>query len=310
MNIRFVPRSEIETAKWNGCVHYAPNGRIYGYSWYLDNVAERWDALVENDYESVFPLVWNDKIMGYKQLYQPPLCQQLGLFSVNACSSKRLQAFLDAIPREFRYAQIALNDGNRGALLQLPGLQCSPAPNYVIDLNRPYEALRSAYSDNVKRNIKKAEKRPLYFSTDLKPEHFVQAVREYHAGRGNRFPDSVFHAAHRIIYNAQHRGLGFIAGVFHAETRRLQAAIFFLVSAERLINLMNVTTAEGRECGAMHLLLDVIVRQHAERPKLLDFEGSSVPGVAQFYSSFGAQDLPYMRLSFNRLPWWLRFFKK
>lgn len=309
MNIRFVPREEIETPKWNGCVHYSPNGRIYGFSWYLDNVAENWDGLVEGDYESVFPLVWNKKILGIKQLYQPPLCQQLGLFSVNVCSSLRLQKFIDAIPSEFRYANIALNDSN-GGLLQLPNMQTQTAPNYLLYLNHPYEKLRSRYSDNVKRNIKKAQQHPLYFSTDLKPEAFVAAVRQHHTDRQTGVDESVYHAAHRIIYNSMHRGLGFMAGVFHAETRELCAAIFFLVSAERLINLMNVTTPLGRELGAMHHLLDTIIQQHANRPKILDFEGSSIPSIARFYESFGAENLPYFKLSYNHLPWWLRWYKK
>lgn len=309
MNIRFVPRQEIELLKWNGCVHYAPNGRIYGYSWYLDNVAEHWDGLVEGDYESVFPLTWNTKLLGYKQLYQPLLCQQLGLFSVNVCSSARLQKFLNAIPREFRYANISLNDSN-GGLLQLPDIQTSTSPNHVIYLNKDYDDLRRNYSDNAKRNIKKAGKHPLYFSTDLRPEAFVEQVRLYHAGRGTGIPDALYHAALRIIYNSMHRGLGFMAGVFDAESKELLAAIFFLVSAERLINLLNVTTPRGKEIGAMHYLLDVIIQQNAGRPKILDFEGSSIPSIARFYESFGAENLPYFKLSYNRLPWWLRLVKK
>ncbi len=37
------------------------NGLIYAKSWYLDIVADQWDALVENDYEKIFPLVHRKK---------------------------------------------------------------------------------------------------------------------------------------------------------------------------------------------------------------------------------------------------------
>ncbi|MEM6725303.1 MAG: hypothetical protein AAF598_14780 [Bacteroidota bacterium] len=94
MEIRYLKRDEIDQLKWDSCVHYANNGQVYGYTWYLDNVAEDWDGLVEGDYESVFPLVWNSKIFGIKQLYQPFLSQQLGLFSVNLLSKARLQTFI------------------------------------------------------------------------------------------------------------------------------------------------------------------------------------------------------------------------
>ncbi len=66
MNIRFVPQEDIDKTKWNSCVHYAINGNIFGYMWYLNNVAKKWDALVEEDYESVFPLIWRYKYLNIK----------------------------------------------------------------------------------------------------------------------------------------------------------------------------------------------------------------------------------------------------
>ena len=47
--------------KWDNCITNAPNGLIYGYSFYLDHMAKQWDALVLNDYEAVMPLTWNKK---------------------------------------------------------------------------------------------------------------------------------------------------------------------------------------------------------------------------------------------------------
>ena len=76
MTIRFLEREEIDQLKWDSCVHYAVNGNACGYTWFLDNVSENWSGLVEGDYESVFPLVWNKKILGIHQIYQPYFCQQ------------------------------------------------------------------------------------------------------------------------------------------------------------------------------------------------------------------------------------------
>jgi hypothetical protein len=71
MNIQRIPRDELIKEKWNGCVHYAPNGNIFGYMWYLDFVAKDWEALVEDDYVSVFPLVYRQNWWGRPELYQP-----------------------------------------------------------------------------------------------------------------------------------------------------------------------------------------------------------------------------------------------
>ena len=59
--IKYLQYKEIDKAKWDVCITNAPNGLIYGYSFYLDCMARRWDALVLGDYEAVMPLTWNKK---------------------------------------------------------------------------------------------------------------------------------------------------------------------------------------------------------------------------------------------------------
>ena len=52
MNLRIVERDDIEKNKWDGFIHYASNSKVYGYTWYLDNVSENWFGIVEGDYET------------------------------------------------------------------------------------------------------------------------------------------------------------------------------------------------------------------------------------------------------------------
>jgi len=306
MEIRLLQRSEIEKAKWNGCVHYAPNSLIYAYTWYLDNVCDHWMGLVEGDYESVFPLVWNKKLLGIKRIYQPYLCQQLGLFTVNNLSEERIKAFIDAIPVEFKFIDINLNDSN--SIRNLPGFSITEKPNYTLPLHWGYDKISAAYSNNLKRNLKKAEKYGFYGTSSIKPEDFVELVKNYQKEKGNIFPPQLYHSAHRIIYNCLHRGQGFLMGVQN-EQQELCAAIFWMSNGARFINLMNFTTKEGRESGAMHQLIDMFIRSNAGKPMFIDFEGSSIDSIARFYQSFGAENLPFYNIKQNRLPWWLKWKK-
>jgi hypothetical protein len=308
MEIRLLQRDEIETPKWNGCVHYARNSKIYGYTWYLDNVAGEWMGLVEGDYESVFPLVWNDKLLKIKQLYQPFLSQQLGLFSVNLCSKERLQCFLDMIPEVYKYWDVALNDGNQN-VLKLKSYDVVSKDNYHLDLNKPYDDLYQAYSKNIKRNIKKAVKQNLYLTNNLKAETFVAEVKKAQELKGVKHPDALYHASHRIIYNCLHRGKGAISAAFDTD-KNLCAAIFFMFDGYAMINLLNVSTEIGKNNGAMPYLLDAAIMREAGKNKYIDFEGSSVQGIARFYQSFGAKNVPYYQLTNNKLPWWLKWRKK
>lgn len=307
MEIRLLRRDEIEEARWNGCVHYAHNSKIYGYTWYLDNVSEEWVGLVEGNYQSVMPLVFNDKLFGLKQLLQPFLCQQLGIFSVNVLSKNRIEGFLNQIPSDYKYWNINFNDGHK-LLKKVENIKVTEKANYILELQKPYELLKEAYSTNTKRNIKKAEKANLYLTTDMKVERFVEEVKKAQRLKGIKHPDALYHAAHRIIYNCMHRGLGAIVSAYTYDKQPC-AAIFFMTEGRSLVNLLNYSSEEGRAIGAMPFLLDKSVQRHANSPKYIDFEGSSVPGIARFYESFGAKNVPYYQIEKNDLPWWIKWYK-
>ncbi len=64
-----------------------------------------------------------------------------------------------------------------------------------------------------------------------------------------------------------------------------------LLHGNRAINIVNVSSAEGKKNGSAHFLFDKIISTLAAENQntILDFEGSSVPGIARFYEGFGAQ---------------------
>ena len=62
-NIRFLRRSEIDLDKWDDTIAKATHSLPYAFSWYLDAVAEHWDALVMDDYKAVMPLVWTENLV-------------------------------------------------------------------------------------------------------------------------------------------------------------------------------------------------------------------------------------------------------
>lgn len=307
MDIRLIKRDEIDKLKWDSCVHYAGNGNIYGYSWYLDNVSENWEGLVEGDYESVFPLIWNDKLLGIKQIYQPFLAQQTGIYSIHILSNKRIQAFLSAIPAEYKKVVLHLNE--RNAMQTTPdGFAVEERVNLVLDLNKSYKAIESQYAKNHKRNLKKAREFKVVLNSNIKPEVLMEQYKKYQGVKIKDFKDDSYHAAHRIIYNAMHRGRGFMSGVQTPEGKLLAAA-FFVVSHGRMILLFPSTTPQGRAQNAMHLLIDMLIQSKAGSPLFLDFEGSSVESIARFYSGFGAINHPYYVLRKNELPFGLKWLK-
>ena len=45
-NLQYLHRTQIDTQKWDQCITNAANGLLYAHSFYLDHMADNWDALV------------------------------------------------------------------------------------------------------------------------------------------------------------------------------------------------------------------------------------------------------------------------
>jgi len=138
MKIKRISREEIDKSKWNSCVHYANNGNVCGYVWYLDALTKDWEALIEEDYGSVFPLIWKKNWLGKKKIYQPELIIEGSLYSENILSATRIQHFFNAIPSEYKSLKLTISNQAK-------------IPN---DLGLKVEKLRDFYKTHAK-NYKK-----------------------------------------------------------------------------------------------------------------------------------------------------------
>jgi hypothetical protein len=295
--IRYIERKNIEDDKWNACIDKAFNGNLYGYSWFLDIVSEGWDALVENDYERVFPLVFKKKF-GISWIYQPFFTQQLGLYSTTKLDSESLSAFIKAIPQAFRRISINLNTLNKATGKEFKFI---PQINHELDLIHSYEKIRAGYSENLLRNIKKAEKAGLTIVKNIKPDDIIDLFRQNRGKDISHLRDKDYIRIKRIAYTSMYKGLANIQGVYDMQNQ-LVAGAFFIRSNNKAIFLFSGLGEEGRKAGAMPFLIDSFIQNHAGQHLTFDFDGSNDPDLARFYKSFGSKECVYQRLEINRLP--------
>jgi hypothetical protein len=300
--IRYIRNDEIDIAKWDDCISKSSNSIVYAQSWYLDIVSPFWDALVLDDYEAVFPLTWRVK-WGVNYLYQPFFTQQLGLFSKKETDPSLLQEFLAEIPSKFKLIEINLNAHNiyNGE----PAFETEERITHLLDLNQPYEIIAGNYSDNTKRNIKKAEKAGLIISESDTIKSAIDIFKREKSKVITALKDDSYSMLERIADTAIENNQGKFFEVKDAD-QNLHSAAFFLISGKYIIHLFSTTTAFGRESGAMHYMMDAMIKSHANSQFIFDFEGSNIPSIARFYKSFGGYDVSYLHISRNRLPWWLR----
>lgn len=77
----------------------------------------------------------------------------------------------------------------------------------------------------------------------------------------------------------------------------------------KIIYLFSGATTLGKATGAISVLLDETFRTYAAHDICFDFEARDVPGLVEFYSSFGSKKAPFLTISANRLPWPVRQLK-
>jgi len=295
--IHYLKHSAIDKDRWDACIARSCNRRIYAFSWYLDIVCPGWEALTEDDYTRVFPLTGNRK-MGIGYLYQPFFTQQLGLFSPEPITVKHVTEFIEAIPAKFRFVEIQLNTQN----FHLPedGV-ASTRLNHELDLSSSYEGLATAYAQNTRRNIRKAADQEVTLGSVVGTEDLISLFRENFGDREGKLSDIHYEMIRKIINRCVERQTGYIRGAY-SNSGLLSAASFFLFDEHRVYFLFAASSSEARENGAMFLLIDRFIHDHAQKPMILDFEGGNEPNLGRFYKSFGAKEVAYPALRINRLP--------
>lgn len=300
--IRFIPRAQLDTKKWDSCIDDAGGFPLYAYHFYLDVMCRQWDALVLNDYEAIMPLTWHKKA-GIYYLYQPFLTLQLGIIG-KMVNAEIVHAFLKAIPERFRFWEINLNKDN---LFTVPDFTFNEKKSYLLSLQPSYAAIAMHYRQNVKRNIKKAVAAGCAYKEEVPADEVLRLaypqLKKYTRLLKNDL--SNFHKLYNLLMQQQKAKT---IGVFH--NHKLVAACIFFFYEQRAYYILAANSAEGKKVGASHFLVDRFIQQNAGEQWILDFTGSDIPSIAFFYECFGAQPEPFTSIRLNHLPFWIKWMKK
>jgi hypothetical protein len=299
-DIRFLHRNEIDIEKWDRCILNSTNGLIYARSFYLDTMAANWSALVEGDYNAVMPLTWNRKY-GFSYLYQPAFTAQLGLFAGDPDDQKLIELFIGHMKKHFRFCEIHLNYAN-------DPVECIRRTNYTLPLAKPYTEIRNGYKKRLLENLAESEKNQMNYS---RSEDFSSTIPLFRREYGKRFPHVKarhYQQFELLCHKISKIKMLFVRQVTDVSGNLLSSSIFFK-DEHRIYNIMSVTLKSGREKKSQFFLLDQLFREFSANDLVFDFEGSEVPGIAEFYRKFGPALSTYPFLRYNSLPFPFRFFK-
>jgi hypothetical protein len=311
---RHLSHTEINRQHWDALITEAPSGLIYALSWYLDIVSPGWEALVKQEggrYVAVLPLPVRRKF-GLRYLQQPLFTQQLGLVQLAPPTTADWAQVGSLLTKKFSYiSKYAFNRHN--ATLASPatlGMGGVLSRTYHLSLRASYAALWEGYRPERRRHLRKAQVYKLVVEPSANIDLLLRIFDENTAHRLTGVLGEAYEypMLRRLYRAASQAGLGTLWQVRTPQGEVL--AMMFLLHYKRdIIYLFNSSTKAGKEMGAVSVMIDEFLRQHAEQDLCFDFESPGVPSLERFYGSFGSVAVPYFYVSNNQLPWPVRQLK-
>lgn len=265
MKLEFVPFEKIDKNKWNGTVHYALNGNVYGYFWYLRSVVKEWDALIEGDYQSVMPIPrnnWSD--------FELDLISSAGPYTVNALTESRIREFYTKWKDAASKYSYPFNERLTTHLVKIDNHKFKAATLSRINLSESYDELVNNYTFDTKSEIDNLNHVYFSFSPMERPEVFL-------AHEKLTLPEK--NILFRLFYNAIQRGTGICIKVINTN-KNTSAFAFFISDAGKIYT---VYTGRQNDTQAELLLFDTFIKNNSAKPVSLH---SSIANH-QIISKFG-----------------------
>lgn len=294
--------NEIDREQWDNCIKNSPGVKPYAYSWYLDIMAPGWEALVDDEYDSVFPVPGVSRF-GIRYIATPVFLQQLGAFSPDIPASKAINEFLDYMPDFFKLIDLCV-----GQKIDNDGYKVTEKANFELDLSKPYEIIYDNFSNHCKRNIESSVKKNPELVSDITPDEIINLFI-LHKGKdikGIKVRD--YQRLKNLMNFCLKNKKGRIIGV-RAARKRLIFGVFLVEIRGNKTILFVVNTPQSRERRIGYFVVNELIRNYSATRTVLDFAGSSIPSVASFMESFGCVKFPFYRIYRNRLFWPVRMLK-
>ncbi|NPA68764.1 MAG: hypothetical protein GXO50_09175 [Chlorobi bacterium] len=279
MQIKHLTHKEINKNLWDKKIISSANSRIYGLSGWLDTVSPEWHALVSENYDFIMPLTVKKKYF-INYIIQPPFTQQSGIFYADNISKEVISLFLKNIPGKYIFKIINFNAENSDVF---PAF--GKKPNHLLYLGKSYDYLQNYFSKNTVRNIKKAEKLNLKIHKNTTISEAVNLKRNNNI---NNLSDNALKMLEKLIEFSEKNYSIKIYGAKTSDGELLSVSVFIFFGKRVYVPLIS-SSETGKKSFASFLVFNEFIKDFSKKNFILDFEGSSVRGVARFFEGWGAE---------------------
>ncbi|MCQ2286017.1 MAG: GNAT family N-acetyltransferase [Bacteroidales bacterium] len=294
--IRYITHNEIDKEKWNHLIAHSLYPSVFADYDFLTYVVPDWDALIDDDYAAAMPLPVRKKF-GVRYVFTPYGLVRLGIFSAKKLTDKELTDFVSTIPTAFKQIDLFMNPENI-----CPGLKnCSVEMiSHQLDLSPSYDELWASFSENCRRNIKKAEKGNLTLTSHVS---LSEVLNLFKTNKGKEAhivtSDAEYQLFEKIANYASEQGWVETIGAIDGEGCTVAAALFL-----KDFNTYRFWFS-GRDFSRsaqspLFFIMNEFIKKHQNENAILDFDGSRDENVSRFYKGFGGVRFTFPMLQISR----------
>lgn len=302
---------------WDRFVDESPQGCLYDRTWWLDAVCDRYDLLACRNDGGILAglaLPYEDRSSPLRRLLNggraervcgmPPLTKHLGVLlrPSDAKPAHRLghekdliQALIQALPPSATFAQQFHPAFTNGLPFHWAGFRDATCYTYTIDDLSDPDRLWAGLRENIRREIRKAERLGVEVIPDLAFDRFLEVQRLTFRRQGLPLPFTE-PWGERFESALAGRGCRKILGAVD-RTDRLHAAAYLVWDARGCHYVMGGGDPDLRTSGAHSLLLWRALNVAAEVAPSFDFGGSMMESVERFFRAFGGEQRRFFRMT-------------
>ena len=291
MNTRRISRNQIDVKKWDKTVKEAINSFPYAYSWYLDAVTDDWDAIIINDYEYILPLPFKS-ILGILKYYKHPiLIQQLGPFGKQLPNKNTLDSILDHLPN--KAIRLNLNFSENIVFSEkFKSLNPIQNINQTISLDENIESIRKKFTNNPRRAIQSKLKNFGELENVQNPKIVLDFVYGLQA-KSLGFKKKDYNKTLKLFTSAKENNSIQFFQLKNINTLKVVVMGAVLIHSDRIINFFYTSIKGPENYGAASIYIYKLMEKFKSNKKILDLDGSNIPGINKFFNSFGAETTYY-----------------
>jgi hypothetical protein len=274
---------------------------LYQQLWFIALLADqKVKIFIFGEYETLLFVPYRSKF-GMQYAYMPSFLQKLSFIG----SQKGVDPILNELISHLRFGEICFENLNSSAHFELQ----RDRKNYVLKLNNPYHNLSLGFSENHRRNCKKAKNLDVNLATNL-----TELVAIFKTEKLNSFTDKKMDEIIRKLKDIEtSEKLNGMLEIYNAnDGAKTVSSILIIKFNEVIYYLLGTSQKTNKSLSTKGLfrLFDFLIEKYADTNLTLDFEGSDISGIARFFKGFGAKETNYCFVKWNRLPFPFKLLKK